>query len=135
MTDIKSMTDIKLTALEEHVLAYFLFNGAAEFNMVQRWWPPIELSSIVEDKVRFAVSRFDVTSRNAIENVARVLLETLIARGAFATSETKYGPMYQFQPSAYRPWLAEAQTASPIIAQAEAAGPDFWKRTFESLKG
>jgi hypothetical protein len=129
------MMDTRLAPLEEHVLAYYLFNGAAELNMVPRWWPPIELSSIVEDKIRFAVSRFDITNRVVIENVGRVLLETLIARDAFSTSQTDYGPMYQFQRPAYQAWLTGARAASPILAQAAAAGPDFWKQTFERLKG
>jgi hypothetical protein len=127
--------DTKLTALEEHILAYYLFNGAADMNMVGRWWPPIELSSIVEDKVRFAVSRFDVATRAAVDNVARALLETLIALGAFSTSETSYGPMYQFQRPVYQAWLAEAQAANPILAQAAAGGTDFWQQTFAALKG
>ena len=126
---------MKLTALEEHILAYYIFKGAAALNMDPRWWPPIELSSIVEDKIRFAVSRFDVTSRIAVDNAARALLETLIARGAFSTSESNYGPMYQFQRPAYQTWLTEAQASNAIIAQATAAGPDFWERTFEGLRG
>ena len=127
--------DTKLTVLEEHVLAYFLFQGAPEFNMGPRWWPPIELSSIIEDKVRFAVSGFDVKSRVTVDNAARVLLETLIARKAFSTAESEYGPMYQFQRPAYQAWLTEAQAANPILAQAVAVGPDFWKEVFERLKG
>ena len=127
--------DTKLTALEEHVLAYFLFKGAAEFNMDPRWWPPIELSSIIEDKVRFAVSRFDLDSRTTVDNAARALLAALIARGAFATAESNYGPMYQFQRPAYQAWLTEAQATNPTLARAAAAGPDFWKQTFEGLKG
>jgi hypothetical protein len=125
----------RLTPLEDHILAYYLFNGADALNMDPRWWPPIELSSIIEDKVRFAVSRFDVNSRVAVDNVARAFLETLIERGAFSTSESNYGPMYQFQRPAFRAWLTEAREANPIIARASMEGPDFWQRTFDSLKG
>jgi hypothetical protein len=125
---------MKLSELEQHVLAYYLIKGAADLNMDPRWWPPIELSSIIEDKVRFAVSRFDVTSRAAVDNAARSLLETLIAQKAFSTSQSDYGPMYQFQRPVFRTWLTEAQAANPIIARAASAGPDFWRQSFEKLK-
>jgi hypothetical protein len=123
-----------LTTLEEHILAYYLLKGAA-LSMDGRWWPPIELSSILEDKVRFAISSFDVTNRAAVDNAARALLEALIARQAFLNSQTKYGAMYQFQRPAYQSWLAEAQATNPIIAQALTAGPEFWQHAFATLKG
>ena len=126
---------MKLTELEQHILAYYLAKGAAELNMDPRWWPPIELSSIIEDKVRFAVSRFDVTDRAVVDHASRALLDLLIARQAFSTSDSKYGPMYQFQRPAYQTCISEAQAANPIIAQAAAAGPEFWQRAFERLKG
>jgi hypothetical protein len=129
------LTDMNLTALEETVLAYYLCKDAAELNMVGRWWPQIELSSIIEDKVRFAVSRFDAASGGAVDNAARALLEALIERQAFSTSEGKYGPMYQFQPSVYQDWLREAQANSALIAQARTGGPDFWRQTFDSFSG
>src|ERR1700743_3797506 len=121
-----------LTALEQHIVAYYLFKGAA-LNMDGRWWPPIELSSILEDKVRFAISRFDVPSRVCVDNAARALLEELIARQVFLTSETKYGPMYQFQSPAYQSWLAEAKASNPLIARAQTEPDEFWQHAFATL--
>jgi hypothetical protein len=126
---------MELNALEQLIRSYYLAKGAAQFHMDPRYWPPLELSHIIEDKVRFAVSRFDLDNRAAVDNAAKAFLQVLIERQAFSTSESPYGPMYQFQPAVYRDYLNEAQNADPIIAQAQAAGSDFWQQQFEALKG
>lgn len=122
-----------MTELDQHILAYFIAKDAGEFRMDPRWWPSIELSSIMEDKVRFAVSRFWLVGRPPVEAAARVLLDTLIEHGGFATKDGEYGPMYQFQREPYRAWLEQARGANPIIAQAEAAGGDYWDEAFDRL--
>jgi hypothetical protein len=124
---------VKLTELEELILAYYLAKGASGFHMDPRYWPPIELSSIVEDKLRFAVSRFDPNNRTAVDNAARAFLDLLIEQQAFSTNDSKYGPMYQFQPAVYRQCISDAHKANPIIAQAQISGPEFWQQAFERL--
>ena len=122
-----------LSPLEQHILAYFIAGEADEFRMDPRWWPALELSQIVEHKVRFAASIVDVTDRVSCANAARALLDMLIARGAFTTSESEYGPMYQFQRDVYRAYIAELRASDPIIAQARADGDDYWRNAFADL--
>jgi hypothetical protein len=127
---------MKLTELQEHVIAYYLLKGALDLNMDPRWWPPIELSSIIADKVRFAVSRFDLANRAAVDGASQEWLNFLIARGAFLTADSEYGPMYQFQKTAYQNCVAEARTSSATVARAGAtAEPDFWRDAFARLEG
>src|SRR5579862_6568277 len=116
---------MKLTELQEHVIAYYLLKGALDLNMDPRWWPPIELSSIIADKVRFAVSRFDLANRAAVDEASQEWLNFLIARGAFLIADSDYGPMYQFQRVAYQNCVAEARASSTTVARATATSdPD-----------
>lgn len=124
---------MQLSELDEHILAYFIAKNAGELQMDPRWWPSIELSSIVEDKVRFAVSRFWLVGRPPVEAAARVLLDTLVARGAFAKKDGEYGPMFQFQRDPYRAWLAEAREINPIVTHMADADEDAWEETFDRL--
>lgn len=122
-----------MTELDQHILAYFIAKNADEFQMDPRWWPSIELGSIMEDKVRFGVSRFWLVGRPPVEAAARNLLETLIARGAFAKKDGEYGSMYQFQRAPYREWLTEARANNPIVKQMATADEDEWEATFDRL--
>ncbi len=127
---------MKLTELQEHVIAYYLLKGALDLNMDPRWWPPIELSSIISDKVRFSVSRFDLANRAAVDEASQEWLNFLIERGAFLKADSEYGPMYQFQKAVYQGCVARARTASPAVARAAAtAEPDFWRAAFARLEG
>ncbi|HEX4376146.1 MAG TPA: hypothetical protein VHZ99_03230 [Steroidobacteraceae bacterium] len=131
---------MKLTELQEHVIAYYLLKGALDLNMDPRWWPPIELFSIICDKVRFAVSRFDLANCAAIDDASREWLDFLIARGAFLKADSEYGPMYQYQRAAYQGCVAEARAANAVVARAEAAPTaasalEFWQDAFARLGG
>jgi hypothetical protein len=126
---------MELTELEQHILAYYLVRGASDFYMDPRYWPPLELSHIVEDKVRFAVRWFEIGNAAAVDNAARAFLASMIEQRAFTTSDSRFGPMYQFQHTVYQTCVAEARASNPIIAQAAATGQDFWQQRFASLKG
>ncbi len=126
---------MNLTELQEHVVAYYLLKGALDLNMDPRWWPPIELSSIISDKVRFAVSRFDLANRLAVDEASQEWLNFLIARGAFLKADSEYGPMYQFQKTVYQDCVAEARKSSATFALAAATSePDFWRDAFARLE-
>ena len=123
-----------LSELEQHVLAYYLANGAENFTMVPRWWPYGELVLVIEDKVRVAVRKFGVKANMASAKVARALLDLLIEREAFTTKQSDLGSaMHQFQPDGYRAVINELQQGSPLFQQAQSAGPDFWQDAFAKV--
>jgi hypothetical protein len=126
---------MSLSELEEHVLAYYLENGAADLNMVGRFWPRGELVLVIEDKVQLATRKFGVRANLAGPKVARALLEILIERGAFSTVKGDHGStMHQYQKDAYRTCIGELQASNPIIAKARAAGPGWWDEAFAALQ-
>ena len=89
---------MSLSALEEHVLAFYLANGAEALKMDPRFWPYGELVLIVEDKIQFATRSFGFKVGRAGPNAARAFLDLMIERGGFSTARNDYGStMHQYQ--------------------------------------
>jgi hypothetical protein len=125
---------MSLTDREQHVLAYYLANGAQDFTMVGRFFPHGELVLVLQDKIQVANRKFGTKASMACPKAAAALLDTLIEKQAFSTTPNKFGgTMHQFQPDIYPKVLKELREANPIVQKAEAAGPDFWPEAFAAL--
>jgi hypothetical protein len=122
---------MNLSETEQLVLAYFLAHGAQEFAMVGRFFPYGELTLLIQDKIQVAVRKFGRKAGMAAPAAARAFLDQLIERGAFSTTKDKFGAsMHQYQPDAYKAALKALRAETPVLKQAEAAGPDFWEKAF-----
>lgn len=125
---------MSLSAMEQHVFAYYLANGAQDLNMVGRFWPYGELTMVIEDKIRVASRRFGAKAAAAAPTVAKAYLDQLIEREAFSTTKNKFGgTMHQFQWETYGKVVKALQEADPILQQAQGAGPGFWDEAFAAL--
>lgn len=124
-----------LSALEQHVFAYFVAEDAQNLNMVPRFWPYGELVLIIEDRIQLAVRKFGVKAEMTSKKVAHALLDLLLERGAFSTTKDSLSTMHQFQPKPYQDTIKNLQETDPIIQKAKAGGPTFWDDTFAALKG
>ena len=123
-----------LSELEQHVFAYYVENGAAQLEMVGRFWPYGELVLIVEDKVQLAVRKFGFKAQMASPKVARAFLDLLIERGGFSSAKSDLGAtMHQYQAPQYRDCIQHLSAADPIILKARAAGPSYWEKAFARL--
>jgi hypothetical protein len=123
-----------LSPTEQHVLAYYLANGAQDFTMVGRFFPYGELVLVLQDKIQVAIRKFGTKANLACPAAARAYLDLLIAKEAFSTTTNKFGgSMHQFQTDTYPKVLKDLQAASPILQQAQAAGPAFWDEAFAAL--
>jgi hypothetical protein len=122
---------MSLSAIEEHVFAYWLANGAQGLSMVGRFWPYGELTMVIQDKVQVAVRKFGFKAGQACPTVAKAFLDKLIELEAFSTTTNKFGgTMHQYQPEAYARCVKELQEANPILQKAQAGGPGFWDEAF-----
>ena len=125
---------MRLSALEEHVLAYYLANAAEALQMDPRFWPYGELILIVEDKIGFATRAFGFKVGRAAPNAARAFLDLMIERGGFSTAKNDYGStMHQYQKKRYEASIRELQVVNPICMKANAAGPEYWETAFSEL--
>lgn len=124
---------MNLSALEEHVLAYYLANAAEGLQMDPRFWPYGELVLIVEDKIQFATRQFGFKVAAAAPNVARAFLDLMIKRGGFSTAKNDYGStMHQYQRQRYDASIRELRAVNPICMEANASGPEYWERHLRS---
>jgi hypothetical protein len=122
---------MNLSDTEKLVFANYLANGAQELNMVGRFWPYGELTMVIEDKVRVAARKFGLKAASACGPVAKAYLDLLIERGAFSTTQNKFGgSMHQFQPDVYAKVLKDLQATDPTYLKAQAEGPAFWDAAF-----
>jgi hypothetical protein len=127
---------MSLTDLEEHVYAYYVAGDAAQFSAAPRFYPYGELTLIIADKVQVAARKFGRQAASKANAVAAVLLDRLIAAGAYSTKQNDFGgSMHQFQGDAYKQFLRNEQASNPIIVKANDAGPEFWEQAFASLTG
>jgi hypothetical protein len=126
---------MSLSALEQHVFAYFVAEEAQNLNMVPRYWPYGELVLIIEDRIQLAVRKFGVKVEMTSKKVAHAFLDLLLERGGFSTTKDSLSTMHQFQTKPYQDCIKSLQETDPIIAKARAGGPTFWQDTFTALKG
>jgi hypothetical protein len=122
---------LQLSALEQHIFAFYVAHGAQDLNMTPRFWPYGELVLIVEDKIRLAVRQFGITSSLHCRPVATAFLDLLIEREAFSTVTGSLGDrMHRYQPENFRNSINELLATNPIILAAQGAGPNFWQEAF-----
>ena len=101
-----------LSPIEQHVLAYYLVNGAQDFAMVGRFFPYGELTLVLQDKMNVAIRKFGTKATMAAPAAARAFLDDVIAREGFSTVKNKFGgAMHQFQPDTYPKVLKDLQDA------------------------
>jgi hypothetical protein len=127
---------MSLTELEQHVYAYYVATDAAQFSAAPRFYPHGELVLIFADKVQVATRKFGRQVHSRSNAAAKVLIDRLIAAGAYSTKQNEFGgSMHQFQEPAYKAFLRDEQASNPIIQQAKAEGPEFWEQAFARLTG
>lgn len=126
---------MSLSQLEQHIFAYFVAEQAADFNIVNRFFPYGELVLVWDDKFTTAVRKFGLNVRKKTKPAAVALLDLLIERGGYSTKTNDFGgTMHAFQADEYRKIIQDLQATDPIIAKARAEGPDFWKDAFAVLE-
>ena len=120
--------------LQSHVLAYYLAHSAKDFAMVGRWFSYGELELILADKVKVDVRAFGKAAQDVAKGVAKFYLDHMIAEGGFASKDQKFGgTMHQYDADKFRAALDGLKAADPVLARANAAGPEFWETAFASL--
>jgi hypothetical protein len=125
---------VSLTDLEQHVYAYYIAHDAEQFSAAPRFYPHGELVLIFADKIQVATRKFGRQASGKANAVAAVLVDKVIAAGAYSTKQNDFGgSMHQFQEAAYKAFLKAEQAADPIISEASSAGPDFWADAFAKL--
>ncbi len=125
---------MNLNNLEQHVLAYFLAVEASKANVDGRYFRREGFVKIFDDMISFSVERFGGRVATRQSNVATGLVDALIEDNGFVTSHDQYsGTSYQFDRARYRAAISRLQAADAICKQAEASGPEFWVRAFETL--
>jgi hypothetical protein len=128
------MTD--LSELEQHVLAFYVANNAQDLNMVGRFWPTRDVTTVVEDKIQIATRKFGTKVSMAAAKPAKAFADEMIEGGGFSTKHGDFGStMHQFQPDKYKECLKQMREANPIVQKAQGAGPEFWQETFAELTG
>jgi hypothetical protein len=117
-----------------YMIAYYVAGPANDLNIATRWYPYGELNLIIEDKFSIATRKFGMKVRSNSKAAGKAFLDAMIEKGAWSTTENEYGGhMHQFQADVFRAAIKEMQASDPIIAQAQAEGPEFWEKTFGEL--
>jgi hypothetical protein len=120
--------------LIDHMIAYYVAGPANDVNVAPRWYPYGELTLILDDKFSIALRRFGPKVRGKSKLAATRFLDAMIEKGVWETKQNDFGgSMHQFQSDKFRAAIAEQQASDPIIAQAKAAGPDYWDKAFAEL--
>ena len=123
-----------MSDIVDHMIAYYVAGAANDLNIATRWYPYGELSLIMEDKFNIATRKFGMKVRSQSRAAGKKFLDTLIEKGAWATTENEFGGrMHQFQADKFRAAIKELQAGDPIIVKANAEGPDFWDKAFGEL--
>lgn len=123
------MNDIAKT-----LIAYFVAGAANDLNIATRWYPYGELGLIIEDKFSIASRKFGMKVRSQSKAASKAFLDDMIAKGAWETKQNEYGgQMHQFQADKFKAAIKELQATDPIIAKANAEGPEFWDKAFGAL--
>lgn len=123
-----------MTDLTDHMIAYYVAGPASDLNIATRWYPYGELTLIIEDKFNIATRKFGFKVRSQSKAAGKAFLDDMIAREAWATTENEFGGrMHQFQADKFRDAIKELKASDPIIAKAEAEGPEFWDKAFGEL--
>jgi hypothetical protein len=123
-----------MSTVIDHMIAYFVAGAANDLNIATRWYPYGELSLIIEDKFNIATRKFGMKVRSQSRAAGKKFLDAMIEKGAWATTENEFGGrMHQFQADAFRAAVKELQASDPLIAQANAEGPEFWDKAFGAL--
>lgn len=123
-----------MTDLVNCMIAYYVAGPANDLNIATRWYPYGELNLIIEDKFNIATRKFGMKVRSKSKAAGTQFLDAMIAKGAWETTENEFGGrMHQFQADKFRAAIKELQASDPIIAQANAEGPEFWDKAFGEL--
>ncbi|GGB98688.1 hypothetical protein GCM10011494_16460 [Novosphingobium endophyticum] len=118
----------------DHMIAYYVAGPANDLIIAPRWYPYGELGLIIEDKFSIATRKFGLKVRSHSKEAGKVFLDMMIGKGAWETKQNEYGgSMHQFQADKFKAAVRELQAGDPIIAKAEAEGPDYWEKAFAEL--
>jgi len=121
-------------SLIDHMIAYYVAGPANDLNVATRWYPYGELVLIIEDKFSVATRKFGPKVRGKSKVAGTKFLDAMIAKGAWETKANDFGgKMHQFQTDKFRAAIADQQANDPVIAKANAEGPDYWDKAFAEL--
>lgn len=123
-----------MTKLIDHMIAYYVAGPANDLTIATRWYPYGELVLIIEDKFSIATRKFGLKVRSQSKEAGKAFLDMMIDKGAWATKENEYGGrMHQFQDGVFKAAIKDMQASDPIIAAANAEGPEYWEKAFGEL--
>jgi hypothetical protein len=122
-----------MSALIDHMIAYYVAGPASELSVAPRFYPYGELQLIFEDKVSVAVRKFGPKVRKHSKEAGKAFIDRMIETGAWSTNQGEYGgSMHQFQADRFSEVIRAEQDANPIIQNAK-ADPDYWDKAFGDL--
>ena len=120
--------------LESTAFAYFLVSQGPSVNVAGRWFPRMDFIHIFEDKVQIACRKFGRRVVGTGTKIANEFVDLMIEKGALTVKKDDFGgTLHQFQLDPYRALIQELTAADPIVAKAQAAGPEFWEQAFAEL--
>jgi hypothetical protein len=120
----------ELTAIEAHVLAYYLQGAATTLDISGRFYPHGELVMIIADKMQVATRKFGRKAGAATRAAATFFVDHMIAAGAWTTKQNDFGgTMHQFQGDVYKRALKVMQESNAVLAS---VGDD-WEAAFAGV--
>jgi hypothetical protein len=120
----------ELTAIEAHVLAYYVQGAATTLDISGRFYPHGELVMIIADKMQVATRKFGRKAGAATRAAATAFVDHTIAAGAWTTKQNDFGgTMHQFQGDVYKRALMVMQESNAVLAS---VGDD-WEAAFAGV--
>jgi hypothetical protein len=124
---------MKPNELDDHVLCYFLLNGAASVNIDGRFRRREEFIQTFEDAVFYSVLKFQGVVAGRHPDLCAKFVQQLIDANCLAASHDKWsGTSYQFDAARYRAFIKDQIQGHAVCRQALEQGPQFWDEVFRA---
>jgi len=132
--DASAERAMKLTELEEYVMAYFLSVDALSVSVDGRYFRREDFVRVFEDRIFYATQQFGRKIAGRHSNIAVPLVDRLIERDALSTSTDQWSvTWHRFDTSKYRAVVKELIQSNTLCQRSKDAGPQFWEEAFAAL--
>jgi hypothetical protein len=124
--------NMKLSKLEENVLAYFLSGDASAVRVDGKFYRRGDFLKIFEDKLFDATQPLGPRVAGRHTNVANALLDELIEKQGLSTTVDKLsGTYHQMNDVSYRQVIRDLAQSNPTCQRAAQEGATFWSDRFK----